>query len=304
MQKRLMIPILAALFCSGCQSDRQEFNWKTFRFERVGPRDVYRPKTEADRPTTLEELGMMPPPGRTTTPELSGTGRQSAYERSQICRLYISKEPPKSFAEGEYSYVAKWAPVDRLSEILVLLYPAQGPGGDERVRYLLYRSETVMEKAKFMASHLDVPAIGINEAKGDVLTWNLAIGLLYSSEFPRKIDVNRRSHVIALLNQVIENPAEDSTIRWASAIIAGYLEMQYSPQDFVLAGASVSRSLDFTSGPSYEGLVSQYHLAKLLLMRHQQLTLKKQAMDALNFYQRWENTECYERLRGMAAGNK
>jgi hypothetical protein len=304
MRKRMIIPIvIAAVYCAGCQSGRQEFNWKTFRFERLGPRDVYRPKAETGEPSTLEELGTMPPPGRSTTPELSGAGRQSAYERSQICRLYISRQPPKSFAEGEYSYVAKWAPVDRLSEILVLLYPAQGPGGDERIRYLLYRSENVMEKAKAMAVRLDVQAIGVNEARGDISTWNLALGLLYSSEFPRKIDVNRRAHVVALLNQVIENPTEDSHMRWAAALIAGHLEMMYSPQDYVLAGASFSRSLDFTSGPSYEGMASQYHMAKLLLVRHQRISAKKQAMDALNFYQKWESTECYERLRGIAVGN-
>jgi hypothetical protein len=306
MRKRIIPALLIAVFWTtpGCQSGSREFNWQTFRYEQVGPRVVYRPA--AEKPRTLEDLGEFPASARKPAPVTSAE-QDLAYLKTQTFRLYIGSELPKQSEAGENFCLARKAPVDKLADVLSLLYPAQGPGGSETFRYLLYRNEDVLSQAKNMAERLDAAPIVLDADHSptvDQSSWELALGFLYGSDYPRKLDPALRSRVVLLLNQVIENPAADRQLRWAAAILAGNLQARFEPKDYVVAGATFSRAADFTPGPSYQAMVARFHAVRLLLARNQQLTAKNQAMNAVDYFRDWQYTECYEYLRNVAATNK
>jgi hypothetical protein len=278
----------------GCQSDSREFNWRTFKFEQVGPRNHPRIVAEDEEfPEQIPESGM-PKPNLTAK-------QQTAYEKSQILRLYICSEKPKSIAEDSY-YLATQAPVDKLADLLENLFPAQGPGGSEKIRYLLYRNDVVWERAMKFASRLDVPPMDSSIYMSGQGAWESALGLLYGSEYPRKLDPETRKRVISNLNHVVSDESADRETRWAAAILAGNLHARFDPKDFVSADATFGEASELVPGDEFESLVVRYHHIHLLVAMNQPLKAKKQAIDAMNYFQKWENTECYERLGAIAGG--
>jgi len=175
------------------------------------------------------------------------------------------------------------------------------------MRYLLYRSDSVREEALEMAVRLDVPVIALEPGQTldtDQSSWDLALGLLYSSDYPRKLTPAVQARAISLLNQVVENPAADRRLRWASAILAGNLHMCFEPRDYISAGAPFARASDFLPGNSYQAMVTRFHTIRLLLARNQQVAAKQLAGEALDYFQKWENTECYEYLRSLVTDGR
>lgn len=297
MRKNICWMLIATVMVGvmGCGTDSQEFNWKTFRWERVGPRD--RPRfAAADEafPEQIPESGMV-------KPHLTEK-QQSAFSKSQIIRLYICEKTPTSIGQGSY-YLATQAPVDKLADLLAILYPAQGPGGSEKIRYLLYRDEAIWERAKKFAERLDEAAIEQGTYVVGQGSWPTALGLLYGSEYPRKLAPETRKRVISHLNHVIGDESADREIRWAAAVLAGNLHGRFDPKDFVSASATFVEAMGFAPGDEFEALVVRYHHIQLLMVMNQPIKAKKQAIDALNYFQRWRNTECYERI-GIAAKEK
>lgn len=294
MRKNTIFMVLLGLIVGGlgCRSDSQEFNWRTFKYEQVGPRNHPRIVAEDEEfPEQIPESGM-PKPNLTAK-------QQTAYEKSQVLRLYLCSERPRSLEEGSF-YLASQAPIDKMADLLATLYPAEGPGGSETIRYLLYRNEGVWERAMRFAGRLDVPAMDSSIYISGQGAWETAVGLLYGSEYPRKLDPETRKRVISNLNHLIGDESAEREIRWAAAILAGTLHARFDPKDFILADATFGEAAGFAPGDEFEALVVRYHHIHLLATMGQPLKAKKQAIDAMNFFQRWENTQAYERVGAVA----
>jgi hypothetical protein len=288
----LLIAGVVMVSALGCRTESSEFNWKTFRWEQVGPRN--HPRIIAEDGELIEQMPESPKPNLTAK-------RQTAFAKSQIVRLYLCSKTPTSIEEGSY-YLTKNAPVDKLSDLLSILYPGEGPGGSEEIRYMLYRSDAVWERAKAFASVLDISSIDKGTYVTDQGSWETALGLLYGSEYPRKLDAGTRARIVSHLTHVTQDVSADRRIRWAAAILAGNLSARFDPKDYVLADAMFGEATELSPGDEFESMVTQYHHISLLVVMKQQLRAKKQAIDALNFYQRWASTECYERISMIAAG--
>jgi hypothetical protein len=296
MQRNIFIflAVLGGACCAGCESNRsQEFNWRTFRFEAVGPRE--RPQKTVAKEGELDQI---PPPAQKTSAQMTSK-QKKVYEKGEINRLYIGDATASKDASADNLYIAKQTTPDKLAELLTLLYPGQGPGGSDRLRFLLYSDETTWEKAKAFAPRLDVAAQQIKPDGTPVVDtktlpeWDLAIGLIYGSEFPRRVDPDIRVRVISLLNHVLEYPSAQADLRWGAAIISSNLNARFDPKDYIAASATLSQGLRLTGKQDYKAMVIRYHHIKQLLGREQKLTARKQAQDFLNYFQNWDTTDCY-----------
>ncbi len=292
--------ILGWAFCAGCQSNQSyEFNWRTFRFEAVGPRE--RPQATTAREGELEQI---PPSAQKTSAQMTQK-QKTVYEKGEIHRFYIGDSTTSKNTTDENIYIVKQTTPDKLAETLGLLYPGQGPGGSDRLRFLLYSDEGTWEKAKAFAARLDVAAQQVKpdgSLAGDVKNlpeWDQAIGLIYGSEFPRRVDPETRVRITSLLNHVLEDPSAGTDLRWGAAIISATLNARFDPKDYIAASAALSQGLRLAGKQDYKAMVIRYHYIKQLLAREQKLTAKKQAQDFLNYFQSWENTDCYHFVRAI-----
>jgi hypothetical protein len=295
----LAMMVIGFIALLGCSSATQEYNWQTGRFEQVGPRDVYRHPAKTER--TLDDLGDFP-----ASPAKVAKPQPTANQQNRTYRLYVGSKLPQQSQADENFYLAKQAPVSKLTEVLAVLYPGQGPGGSKDFRYMLYRNHSTLKDAVKMAALLDVAPLDFeNTSKlaGDQSHFENALGFLYGSDFPRKLDINVRAKIILLLDQVIENPALDRKLRWSAAILAGNLLARFGPRNYIRAKDNFSRASEFIPGDSYESLVAKFHSVQILMTNNQALTAKQQAMRAVNYFQNLQTTECYEYLRNIASGN-
>jgi hypothetical protein len=299
--------VLAVLW--GCESgSRYEFNRRTFRFERVGPRS--RPLNRTGTETAgggqesaagnLTEGEQIPPPA-TRTPANLSQRQKGVVERSRVTILYLGNETVQKKPGQQDLYVVRQTTPDKLAELLVLLYPGDGPGGSDRLRFISYAGDRVWEMARAAAPSFDVAPQKIEPGAtldvGAAGRWNLALGLIYGSDFPRRIESDARFRILSLLNQIVKDLSAPADRRWAAAVLAAALQTRYEPRDFVAASATLSQALRFTGRQDYRALVVRYHYIRQLLARGQALAARKQAQDALNYFQSQEDTNCYQFLR-------
>ena len=311
---------LALSLILGCQSgERYEFNRRTFRFERVGPRPrptVASTEEPAPAPGKEGEMGRIPPrtgPGGTfhtingqrISPRTEpGTGpvaltpkQKSAYVRGRVQRLYIGDPTAESTIAPENLFVPKQTTPNPVAELLVVVFPGQGPGGSDRLRYLLYSNDEVWSRAKAFVRRLDVAPLKPDAGSDGRNTWDQAIGLVYGSEFPRRMDPQVRFRAVGLLNQVMADRSADLDLRWAAGLIAANLQSRFDPKDSIAASALLSRTSELVRGSDYRALVVRYHYLRQLEARDQKLTLRKKAEECLKTYRRWEDTDCYQFIR-------
>ncbi len=309
---RITIFILLAGFVLGVSAgcSEYEYNRRTMRFERVGPRP--RPQVASGTQETAAnseadsenepEIGQVPPPA-TRAPANMSTKQRRSFAKGEIYRLYIGDESSKETLSPQNLYLVKQTSPEKLAELLVMLYPAEGPGGSKRLSFLLYSNQEIWDRAKAMAPRLDVAPQQTESGKlslnKGLTPWDQAIGLIYGSDFPRQMDSDVRFRVTNLLNQIIKDPAEKTELRWAAGVIAGTLQTRFNPKDYVAAKALLSQAGNFARGRDFKALVIRYHYIRQLAARGQDLAAQKQAQDALNEFQTWENTYCYQSIRRM-----
>jgi hypothetical protein len=296
----MVITVLGWAVLAGCESGRQsEFNWRTFRFETVGPRT--RPQ---GTPAKEGEIEQIPPSAQKTSAQMTPK-QKTIYEKGEIFRLYIGDPSTQSNTATGNIYIARQTTPDKLAELLVLLYPGQGPGGSDRLRFLLYSDESTWEKAKAFAPRLDaVPQTLKSDGNGTtevkpVEDWMQAIGLIYGSEYPRRVDADLRVRITSLLNHVLEDPSANTELRWAAAVLSANLNARFDPKDYLAASAALSQGLRLVGKQDYQALVIRYHYIKQLAARDQKLAAKKQAQDSLNYFQAWEGTDCFHFMRNI-----
>ncbi len=301
MQKKVLILLVSILPVLGgwqCNWRRYEFNWQTFRFEQVGMSNR-RPAAQSKSPQELvKEQGQIPPKSTEPKQELSPKERRSLLA-GRVYRLYLGRGDTNSGIPAENFVVIKYAPVDKLAELLSLVYPGEGPGGSVRLRFILYKDAEIWTQAKKFAKHIDVKVWRAEQTGQNDSDWQTAIGMIYASEFPRKLDPDVRFKIISRLNRIVSDPQIDSPDRWASAIIIAYLNSEYDPRDFTAANANLSLAGRIIRGREYQMLVVCYHQIRLMYERGERLQAKKLCQQSLDSFRALENTECYQSILNM-----
>lgn len=287
----------------GC--GQYEFNRRTFRFEQVGPRSRPAVRAGAEAPAdasaqTNATMGEQIPPPAAKAPVRLSPRQKATFEKGKVFTLYLGDESVEKKPGQSDLYLVKQATPDKLAELLVLLFPGDGPGGSVRLRFISYSDEQTWAQAMAFASRLDVAAIRIQPGIGlpeTAAEWDLAIGLVYGSEFPRKMDPDIRFRAVSLLNHILKDPGAGAEQRWAAGILAATLQTRFEPRDLVAASATLSQTLRLTSKQDYKALVIRYHYIRQLMARGQTLTARRHAQDALNYFQGLDDTNCYRFLR-------
>ena len=278
----------ATLAVVGCGPSRWEFNWATFRFERVGPRVQASQRREGlpEEPKEAAESGTQGPQGSATK------GEEAAISPGRLYRLYLTVEESVEGVPAESIYVVRHAPVAILAEVLALCYPGDGPGGSPRTRYILYTDAEVWEGARRFAGRLDEgPAAG---------GWREALDALYATAFPRMLDLREHGRVVPLLRRVAGEGSADADLRWASGIILAQLCLHHEPREFAAAEAALDEAGKVMPANSYEAMVVRYHQIKLMLVRGARTQGAAKAQEALNQFRGLEHTTCYQMIRELA----
>ncbi len=301
MKRKLIITlvvILPVLTGGQCNCHRYEFNWQTFRFERVGKRLPQIRPDKQTREKLVKQQEIIPPKGKQT----EHLGRLSQKQKRSILagrvfRLYLGNKGTSEGIPDENLVIIGNACVDKLAELLELVYPGEGPGGSMRLRFILYRDGNIWQQAKEFAKELDVPMWKKDMEEDD--DWKVSIGMIYGTRFPRKINPEMRFKILSRLNRLIKNPNNSIKRRWAGTIIASEINSRFEPRDFIAAGANLLLGEKIARGNSYWLLVTDYHRIKLLQMKREKLKMRRLCQETLDKYRVLENTECYQMILAM-----
>jgi hypothetical protein len=282
--KRLICFLVILLGISGCRTEQSEFNWRTFRWERTAPRQRYDANTES-------ELGTIPQAAIKPDPR-SSQREDKALEKTQMYRLYLSSKSRKVTVNSEDVVILHEGPILKLAEVLSLIYPGQGPGGVDPV-YFYYRNETVCEMAKLMAEKFDLASGTVPEA------WKSALVELTETEFPRKLSGNQRQKIVSKFREASRNSGNEKIVRWAGCVIAAELLSEYDPRDLSGAKELLKQAETYYGGSDFHAMVVRYYRIKILMDEGKKIPVKQEAQDALNYFQMWENTEVYEKIKAL-----
>lgn len=280
MRRTIVILIGLTLFLGsgGCRLHRWDFNWHTFRFERVGRRQ------------TREQT--VPPPARTDvakpTPRADRPAVEAPEGKPVAYRLYLARDSSADTLPEEIVYDVKQAPVEKLAAVIQLLYPGKGPAGSTARQCIIYNDIDVWDAAKAMAGRLDAPT-------GDAV-WHKALAELYETQFPRKLGPQKRLRIINMLNRLARSRLADPDIRWAAAIITSHLSSRYDPKDHPTAGAALAEADRAARRGSFRAMVVRYHLVRQLIARGSKVKAIRTARDAADAYTEFRGTLCYQTL--------
>jgi len=307
MRRAIIVLVGSVMMLGGwtCNIPRWEFNWRTFRFERVGPRrrpaGPVKPSTAADADAGKRKTERPAPqiPERTVPAATTDqAGELAAIEKERLYRLYLSTGKANEAVPAENTYVVRKAPVAKLAELLVLLYPGEGPGGRPDVRYVIYRNRDVWREARRFAELLD-HAGSVGETAVNRL-WREALDELYATEFPRKVAPEKRFRIITALNRLINDPGVDLSIRWAAGLITGHLFSRYDPKDHLTAGASLALAGRLVRDRPFQSMVVRYHQIRQLASRGEKLKAAKLARETLDYFRGLQKTLCYQMIQHQA----
>jgi len=289
MRRAICILISAAVIvtCGACCGPRWQYNWYTFRFERIGPRDKHRQTagTTARAPQPAGNVAQEPVAPKKRT----GDGRDY--------RLYFTAGAEVADLPAENVFVVRSAPVAKLAELIGLLYPGLGPGGRPEVQYIIYSDIDVWRSARGFAEQLDTRASDTGSA-GDM--WRQAIDGLYASAFPRKLERQKRLRIVKLLNRVGRDRSANHDVRWAAAIIKSHLFVRYDPKDYSVAGAALAEAGKTVQHGDYRAMVVRYHHIKQLVAGGRKRDAVTKARRTLKDYAQFRNTSCYGMIRAAA----
>jgi len=305
--------MLAVAMAAGCSdSTRYTFNWQTFRFEAEGPRKMSASaSTEpADESRTVPTEASYTPAERALREDNPGFARNDAPARAEpvkkdasgettpmIYRVYVTSEKPSEALPSDSTVMAARAPIDKLSESLQVICPGKGPGGSNREQYVVYSDFDGFTFSKRFAAMLDVPS---NEDSGpNVDAWSRAIGRLYASEFPRRLDKNIRLQVVGELSRLAEDQLIDGEKRFAAAVLGAYLCERFDPKDFRQADALLKLASKPVLDHSYLALIVRYHQIKMLHTQAKNLQATNLARQTLAEFSSMSESTCYQDIQAM-----
>jgi len=278
--------LLTAASVGGCRG--QDFNWDTFRFERTSPRD------RSSEPVTMR----VPPPA--ARPEPAPRPRREAVddERGRIYRLYVTRNAELEAETGARVQVVGDAPVEKLADILWLMYPGEGPGGSRDTRYIVYLNSEVRDLAAAYAGLLDVgePA----EGEGGNAVWAEALSALYASEFPRKLDQASRLRAVGRLERVAQDPQAERELRWGAGILLWYVNTRFDPKDRAAASTGLALAARAATGDAYGTMVVRLHEIRDLMARKTGMRAMQKAREALVEFESLNGTACYKMIESVA----
>jgi len=203
---------------------------------------------------------------------------------------------------AENVYVAHHAPVEKLAELVQLLYPGKGPGGSDRVQFIVYADAGVWGSAKRFAELLD-HAGSVESSLGQL--WPDALGRLYKSNFPRKLDRQDRTLVMNMFNRIAGGQSSDPDLRWGSGVIMAHLAARYDPKDYTTASAALALADKVVRRGGYREMVIRYHRIRHLIARGRRVKAVQaraiaKAREALDAYHAFRNTSCYQMIRTIS----
>lgn len=298
----LMLVLMLILACSvpfwagGCQPVRWEFNRETFRYERVGPRDRPAP---VDTPATQPAVAETDSPRKPAHRQVRATKRTAIARSDGSYRLGIVQGQPsvERSEQSNYDYAAQSTSPGKLAALLVVLFPGQGPGGNETERYIIYNSAEVWREAIDFLPRLDPakvkPAANVPQA------WPKALNTLYASRFPVKLERQQRSEILSMLHRVLNDHTADRELRWAAGIIAAGVHSRYHPQDHLTARAALGVAERAVVGLDYQSLVVRYHRIKLLMAEGSKRQARHEVREVFREYPQFKKTACCRIMRTM-----
>lgn len=272
-----------------CSRNQHQFNPHTFRFERTGVR-----QTPVARQSSADKSPSSPGPG-------SDAASEAAPAIGQYYRLYlVAADHPNSTAQG---YKLRYAPTDKCAELVNLLYPGFGPGGSNKVMYILYSRQDAWQSAYRIIEDMDLPAVeppvgNTTEQVPASQTWARAVGLIYSSKYPRTVDQQLRESINDLLARTVDNKSQPAQIRWAATIIAGQM-LTFDPPDYTAAVDLFSTAETLAAGNSYKEMVARYHQLRARRDIHGKGSIKQQLNESLRQFDKYRQSQCYQSMAAL-----
>lgn len=297
--RRIAFALMGSLVILGgwtCSMPRYEFNWRTFRFERVGPRS--RADAPAQTARQADANRRDAPSSSDSSPAAAGPMADvtAIAERGRLYRLYLVAGQADADIPPENVCVVRRAPLGKLAAVMSLLYPGEGPGGGRDVRHIIYRNREVWQYARQFASRLDEVGPAGQQSGGHQL-WSDALDELYKTEFPRKVQPGPRLRIVGMLNRLANDPSADRDIRWAGSVIAAHLFTRYEPKDYQIADATLALAGEFVDSGTFQFMVIRYHQVRQLESRGMKSRARREAKQALQQSQAWRGTTCWEMMR-------
>lgn len=310
-----MICAVVGVLAVGCSDNttRHTFNWQTFRFEAEGPRKTASPASTSSESSSESSASLEPSytpaeqalrndnPGfaRNDEPARAEPVKKSSMSEStpMIYRVYITADKPSDALPSDSVIVAARAPIEKLSELLQVICPGKGPGGSSRVQYVVYSDFDGFTLGKRFATMLDAPS---NEDGGpNVDTWQRAIGRIYASEFPRRLDKDIRVQAVNELSRLADDQLADSEKRFAAAVLGAYLCQRFDPKDFRTAETLLTTASKSVPAGSILSLIGRYHQIRMLHTQGKTLQATNLVRQTLTEFSSMSESTCYQDIQQM-----
>jgi len=296
----LLAPVVLSMV--GCRTDRYEFNPQTFKFERTYV-EAYPIAGSGEAGEAVEFYPAAPSKAVGAAPLPPETQPVAVQQAAATDFLQLSLATADA-ARPDASVVLQRAPADKCAHLLQILYPGAGPGGTGTWAFILYSDSRIGQKARDMAHLLDEPAVEPAEAPdagklSPQPAWRVAIGLIYASQFPRRVSASLRDRVRSRLDAVIDAETTAMRQRWAAALIAARL-MLFEPKDTSAAAAYLQRGKSFSEADSYEAMVVRYHHLRLWKFTQPRDAFRGRLQQALRQFTRYNQSECYRLIEALS----
>jgi len=308
MNTRLACYILIAALgtvLGGCQTEALEFNWRTFRFERVTPRSqgpTAAPAASQPAPATAvaptsakatpeagaESVSKSQPAFRTWSPETD------KIKRGMLYRLHLIQDQLEPGLPPENCLVVRGVPVTKVAAVLAILCPGEGPVAGVNIQNMIYRDPAMWQEARSMAEALVPPP---NGKRAEPEPWFTALLALYQADFPRRLTPPERIKIVQPLQTMVYEPRIKVEDRWAAAVLAAHLLVRYEPKDYIAAGELLGQAELLAGGSVHRTLIVRYHEIKCRLAQGDRQSAKALADRTLEEFRGLENSTCYQSIR-------
>ena len=246
-----------------------------------------------------------PPPVRPPEPSTpQGPPKPSTADdiRTQsFYQLYLaSSAAAEEPVPGTARIILRQADPRSASAMLEVLFPPMGRSGSGRESYLIYEQREEFDAARAFAGNLDVTENG--EPGGGA--FSTGVGMFASIlKQDAAVDKSLVKNCQGRLSEAAKNPSLDAPRRWAAAVLAGRVAMDYT-YEYPLAIDYFTQAESAAAAGSIEQMVARWWTADALVLQGKRADAKAVYSKITQTYAKWPQSQIVRRSKAGLSGKR
>jgi len=246
------------------------------------------------QPVTVQASEPVQPPGP-PKPSTTDDIRSQSFYQLYLASSAAAEEP----VPGTVRLILRQADPRAASAVLEVLYPPMGRSGSGRESYLIYEQREEFDAARAFVGNLDVPEQGASGSDA----FSASLGMFESIlKQDAAVDKSLVKNCLSSLADAAKNPSLDSQRRWAAAILAGRVAMDYT-YEYPKAIDYFTQAQSAAAAGSIEQMVAQWWTADALVLQGKRADAKAMYAKITQTCAKWPQSQIVRRSK-MGLTNK